>query len=117
MQTINAETKVPISLNRIIDYILDNLEEDRPAFVQGCDHKISKELYGYTKKILEMAKENRPDIPLDEGVKNIPLDEKVTEAVETKASKLLDGICEANGAYLEAGIHIGANLLWQLLDI
>lgn len=117
MQTINAETKVPISLNRIIDYILDNLEEDTPAFVQGCDHKISKELYGYTKKILEMAKENGPDTPLDKDVTEILLEEKVTEIVENKASKLLDGICEANGAYLEAGIHIGANLLLQLLDI
>lgn len=34
-----------------------------------------------------------------------------------KSGELLDTICEVDSAYLEAGIHIGANLLWQLLDL
>lgn len=48
---------------------------------------------------------------------DIVISEKVAEIVETKSGELLDSICEAHSAYLEAGIHIGANLLWQLLDL
>ena len=109
MQTINVEPKIPISLNRIIEYILDNLGEEMPALVRECDHKISTELYSYTKEIIE-------ELRVKDESANL-LDEKATEIMETKDSKLLDNICEANITYLETGIHIGANLLWQLLDI
>lgn len=108
MQTINVEPKVPISLDRIIAYILDNMEEKTPAFIRNCDQKISAELHSYTKKILEQTEENESDVLLNA---------KVTEIVETKSAGLLDNICEANSAYFEAGVHIGANLLWQLLDL
>ena len=108
MQTINVEPKVSVSLDQIIEYILDNLEEKTPAFVRGCDHQVDIELQDYTKVVMALAKGNEP---------NILSNEQVTEIVETKAPKLLDGICAARNAYLEAGIHIGANLLWQLLDL
>lgn len=108
MQTINVESKVPISLDRIIDYILDNLEEQTPAFVRECDQKVSQELHAYTKDIMAQDNINVPDIVISE---------KVAEIVETKSGALLDSICEANSAYLEVGVHIGANLLWQLLDL
>lgn len=108
MQTINVEPKVPISLDQIIEYILDNLEEKTPAFIRDCDHQVDVELHDYTKVVMTLAKGDQSDILSNE---------QVTEIVETKAPKLLDGICVARNAYLEAGIHIGANLLWQLLDL
>lgn len=108
MQTINVEPKVPISLDQIIEYILDNLEEKTPAFVRDCEYRVDVELHDYTKEIMMLAKVGGSDILSNE---------QVTEIVESKAPKLLDGICVARNAYLEAGIHIGANLLWQLLDL
>lgn len=108
METINMEPKVSISLNRLIEYMLDNLEERTPAFIRDCDHKVDTELFDYTKKAIILAKGNALD-----GL----LDEQVAEIVETKAPKLLDSVCAARNAYLEAGIHIGANLLRQLLDL
>ena len=108
MQTINVEPKVPINLDQIVEYILDNLEEKTPAFVRDCDYRVDIELQDYTKVVIALAKGNQSD--------TMP-NEQVTEIVEAKAPKLLDGICAARNAYLEAGIHIGANLLWQLLDL
>lgn len=108
MQTINVEPKVPISLDQIVEYILDNLEEKTPTFVRDCDHRVDIELQDYTKVVMALAKGNQSDILSNE---------QMTEIVEAKAPKLLDGICAARNAYLEAGIHIGANLLWQLLDL
>ena len=108
MQTINVEPKVSINLDQIVEYILDNLEEKTPAFVRDCDHQVDVELHDYTKLVIALAKGNQLD--------TMP-NEQVAEIVEAKAPKLLDGICAAHNAYLEAGIHIGANLLWQLLDL
>ena len=107
MQTIKKETKVPVSLNKIIEFMLDNMEETMPEAVKESNRMVETELSSYTKKVMEHYWETDTDTITPE---------KVAETVETDACSLLDSICASNSQYLAHGVKIGAHLLWQLLE-
>lgn len=105
MQSIKKESKVPVSLNKIIEFMLDNMEETMPEASKESNRKVETELHSHTRKVMERYWKNEA---------HTLTPEKIAETVETDACSLLDSICASNSQYLVQEVKIGAHLLWQL---
>lgn len=85
-----------ISLDAIIEYVLDEESGETPKFVRDCERMIKHELLDYTQK-------NRQS----DG------DEVF---VEENAGELLDSICKVNRTYMKMGMKLAAGMIFQLME-
>lgn len=92
-----------VTLDAIIENILDNLQEPVPTFLMDCEKNIEKGIEKYTKHI-------SCKIQNDSAC-------NISSVSEEHIGNLLDSICESNHIYFQTGMKMGAALLKQLLDL
>lgn len=86
-----------ISLDSVIQNILDNMGGDMPPFMDKCEKDIMGEIEDYTREVMRQNGKN------------------ATRIAEDHAGGLLDSICMANHKYFKLGMKAGASLILQLL--
>lgn len=99
----NNELYNNLSLDAIVETILDKMHEHTPSFLMETEKNTEREIEEYTKRITRqfLPKNNLDVIPM----------------VESNAGGLVDSICGANRAHFETGMKVGAVLLMQLLGL
>lgn len=103
MPTKNNELYGSLSLDAIIETILDKMHEHTPSFIMETEKNTEREIEEYTKCIAQQyLPQNNFDV--------IPI-------IESCAGGLIDSICESNRTHFETGMKMGAVLLLQLLDL
>lgn len=94
-----------VSLDDIIEYVLDDESGESPKFVRDCERKVKNELLGYTRKIRRSDSEI-----MAEG------EEEETFFVEENAGELLDSISGVNRTYMKMGMKLAAGMIFQLME-
>lgn len=98
MSVANMELQKIISLDVIMEGILDNMEEHMLPFIKECEKDIRVKLNDYTGKAISEH------------------DKDIMQIAESYANDLLNSVCAANHKYFEIGMKVGASLLLQLLN-
>lgn len=92
-----------LSLDAIIEYVLDAESGETPKFVRDCERKVKDGLLGYTRKIRQSDAERMAAGGEEETF------------VEENAVNLLDSICQSNRTYMKMGMKLAAGMIFQLM--